>query len=334
MSTARNTPVRVLVACLGMSLLAAGCMPEGLLVTPVTARREMVEETLIREPGIFPDKVAMIDVSGILLNVREQRFLGEGEQPVSLLLEQLDKARADKAVKAVVLRINSPGGSVTAAELMHDEILRFRATGKPVIAVMMDVAASGGYYIACACDEIWAHKSTVTGSIGVIAQFLDVTGTMQKIGLAAPAITSGPNKEAGSPFKTMSPEQRAIFQAIVDQMYEGFLKVVQDGRPKMTADRIRELADGRVYLASQALDLGLIDRIGTLPEAFADIKKRTESKSLRVVAYQRPLGYKPNYYAETGAAGTGTGNVNLIHIDLPTWLNGAPQFLYLWSPGI
>lgn len=329
-----GTGGRAWVCGLGM-IAVAGCMPDGILLTPVSTNRELVEETVIREPGLPSDKIAVIDVTGILMNAYEPQFFGQGEHPVSRLLEQLDKAERDPHVVAVVLRINSPGGSVTASELVHQEIARFRkSTGKPVFAMMMDVAASGGYYVACACDEIWAYNSTVTGSIGVLAQFLDVSGTMQKIGMNAPAITSGPNKDAGSPFKSMTPEQRAIFQTIVDDMYDGFVAVVTSGRPGLTEEKVRELADGRVYTAGQALKLGLIDHIGTIRDALAALKQRTGSKAVRVVTYRRPLEYRPNYYAQApGAPSTGV-DVNLIKLDVPGLAGlGTPQFLYLWAPG-
>ena len=329
-----GTSGRAWVFGLGM-IAVAGCMPDGILLTPVSTNRELVEETVIRERGLPSDKIAVIDVTGILMNAYEPQFFGQGEHPVSRLLEQLDKAEHDGNVVAVVLRINSPGGSVTASELVYHEIVRFRkSTGKPVFAVMMDVAASGGYYVACACDEIWAYNSTVTGSIGVLAQFLDVSGTMQKIGMDAPAITSGPNKDAGSPFKSMTPEQRAIFQTIVDEMYNGFVAVVTSGRPGLTEEKVRELADGRVYTAGQALELGLIDHIGTIRDALAALKERTGSKAVRVVTYRRPLEYRPNYYAQAPAAPNAGVDVNLIKLDVPCLAGlGTPQFLYLWASG-
>jgi len=321
---------------LGLGMMAiAGCMPEGILLTPVSTNRELVEETVIRERGFPSDKIALIDVTGILMNAYEPQFFGQGEHPVSRLLEQLDKAERDSHVVAVVLRINSPGGSVTASELVYQEVVRFRkTTGKPVFAVMMDVAASGGYYVACACDEIWAYGSSVTGSIGVLAQFLDLSGTMQKIGMSAPAITSGPNKDAGSPFRSMTAEQRAIFQSIVDEMYESFVAVVRDGRSGLTEEKVRELADGRVYTAGQALEQGLIDHIGTIRDALAALRERTGSKSVRVVTYRRPLEYRPNYYAQAPGTPPTSVDVNLVKLDasrLPGL--GTPQFLYLWAPG-
>ncbi len=322
-----------LLAVLSASAALAGCMPDSFLITPVSSNRELVEDTLSKDPGLFvSDKVALIDVDGVILNMEAPGLLRRGEHPVSLLTEQLDMARRDASVKAVVLRINSPGGSVTASELMHDEITRYRKkTGKPVVAVMMDVAASGGYYIACACDEIVAQRSSVTGSIGVIMQMFDLTGTMYKLGIKADAITSGENKAAGSPFKEMTPEQRELFHTMVGKMHEQFIDVVVAGRPKLTREQILTLADGRVYTAQQALDAGLIDRIANMRESVDLAKQKSGAKSIRLVAYRRPLGYKPNYYAHAPAAGS--GDVNLIHLDLPEWLRAAtPQFMYLWMP--
>ncbi|HEY3244267.1 MAG TPA: signal peptide peptidase SppA [Phycisphaerae bacterium] len=319
---------------MSLFLLSAltGCMPSGLLITPVSTNRALMEETLASESPLATTKIALIEVSGLILDAPQPQLLGEGEHPVSLLMEQLEKARHDSAVKAVVLRINSPGGAVTASELMHDEIVRFRKdTGRPVVAALMDVAASGAYYIACACDDIVAQRSSVTGSIGVIMQMFDLTGTLNKIGARSEAITSGPNKAAGSPFETMTPEQRALFQTMVDEMYNQFVDVVSAGRPKLTRERIVELADGRVYTAGQALQNGLIDRIATMHDTIALAKQKVGAKSIRLVGYRRPVGYKPNYYAH--APTPGSGDVNLIKLDLPAWLRAAsPQFMYLWVP--
>lgn len=319
-------------AVLASSLsLAVGCGPTSFKITPVPADRTLRERVLLRGEGFFAPKIALIDVDGILLNTQTGNLFTEGEQPVATLTEKLARARKDKRVKAVVLRINSPGGSVTASELMHSEIVKFKQrTGKPVIAVFMDVAASGGYYIACACDEIIAHPSTVTGSIGVIMQMFNVAGTMQKLGITADAIKSGPNKDAGSPFRNMTPAERGLFQTMVNQFYEDFLKVVEAGRPDMEPDKIRELADGRVYTAAQALEHGLIDRIGTLDDAIRTCMKRTGLETAHLVTYHRPLAYKPNVYARA-PAGT---NDRTLTLALPGWLTSpTPRFMYLWAPG-
>lgn len=319
-------------ACLFLTA-CAGCIGKGLLLTPVSVDQRMKETVLARDATFARDKIALIDISGIIMNAESWKLFGEGENPVSLLLEQLDEAARDRGVKAVVLRINSPGGTVTAAELMHREIIEFkRRTGKPVVAVFMDVAASGGYYIACACDEIVAHQSTVTGSIGVIMQMFNVTSTMEKLGIAADAITSGPYKDAGSPLRQMKPNERDLFQAMVDDMYAQFVKVVDEGRPNLDEAAVRKLADGRVYSADQALAAGLIDRIGSLRDAVGVAKQRAGVDSVKLIAYRRPLDYRPNYYASSPAQG---GDVNLINVNLPDWLmSGTPRFMYLWSPGL
>ena len=332
----RSSRLRVIGASLLVAfpcVLSAGCYHGGILLTPVSTRRELVESTLIRESFFARDKIAIIDVTGTISNSTSSGLFGSGENPTSLLLEQLHKARRDSHVKAVLLRINSPGGTVTASELMHDEIRVFRKeTGKPVIAVLMDVAASGGYYIACACDEIVAHPSTITGSIGVIMQTFQIGGTLAKLGVTTDAITSGPNKDAGSPFRSMTPDERELFQKIIDEMYERFVQVVVEGRPKLDEETVRRIADGRVYTAAQAVELGLVDRLATMREVIRSTKKLIGAEKVRVVAYHRPLGYKPNYYAH--APSPGSIDINLIRIDLPDWLGSAtPQFMYLWQPG-
>ncbi|MCI0493330.1 MAG: signal peptide peptidase SppA, partial [Planctomycetes bacterium] len=226
---ARNS--RFVVFVLPVCALAGvleGCKAPSLLITPVSGKKDLDETEILRDGVLTRDKVVLIDVSGMIRNADSGFILNPRDNPVSVLLEHLDKASCDSAVKAVILRINSPGGTVVASELMHDEIMHFReTTGKPVVAVMMDMATSGGYYIACACDEIVAQPSTVTGSIGVLMLMFDATGTMNKIGLRSEAITSGKFKDAGSPFKPLAPEDRELFRNMVMDMYERFVSVVK-----------------------------------------------------------------------------------------------------------
>lgn len=314
---------------------AAGCGPMAYKITPVPADQTLEESVVLKDKGLFPAKIALIDVEGIIIDAHKPHWFGEGEHPVSLLTEKLDKAAADAAVKAVILRINSPGGSVTASDLMYNEVRHFKQrTGgqRPVVAVLMDVAASGGYYLACSADEIVAHPTTVTGSIGVIMQMVNFSDTMSKIGISADAITSGKMKDAGSPLRKMKAEERELFQKMVNQFYDRFVDVVAAGRPKMTRDQIREAADGRVYSATQALELGFIDRIDDLRGTVEALKKQLRLTSVRVVTYDRPLSWKPNIYA---AAPGNAPQVNLINVDLPeSWPRATPRFLYLWAPNL
>lgn len=335
MHTASSRQLMTVFVCataIGLTAGMVGCAQPSLLITPVSKRRQLVETELWRESWWALNKIALIDVTGTLTNTHRRQLWSEGEHPVSLLLEQLDKARRDRLVKGVVLRINSPGGTVTASELMHDEIIHFKKSGKPIIAVMMDVATSGAYYTACACDEIVAQPSTVTGSIGVVMRRFDVTGTMNLIGVKSDAITSGEFKDIGSPLREMRPEERELFQQVVNDMYERFVDVVVEGRSELDDTAVRRLADGRIYTATQALEAGLIDRIASLREAVGMVKERIGSRRIRLVAYTRPPGYRPNYYAQPPYV-TG-GDVNLLNIDVPRWpYHTTPEFLYIWAPG-
>ena len=313
-------------------MIVGGCAPTSFLITPFQSNRGLVETVVDRDSGFAWPKIAVIEVSGLLMNMAKPGLLGSGEHPVSLFAEQLDRASRDSAVKAVLLKINSPGGTVVASELMYDELMHFKQeTGKPVVAVMMDVAASGGYYLACACDQIVAQPSTVTGSIGVIMRTFDVSGTMNLLGIKSEAITSGPMKDLGSPYRGMKPAEREVFQHIIDDMYGRFVRAVAAGRPALDESAVRKLADGRVYTAGQALEAGLIDRIATMREVIADLKTQVGVKAARVVIYHRPRDYKPTYYAR----GPGSPmELNVLKIELPPLLSMTPQFLYLWAPGV
>lgn len=331
-SAPRRSPALWLAAALAVHLTSTfGCRAPSLLITPVSGDKSLEEKVLDSDSTFARSKVAMIDVSGTISNTAPFKLFGDADNPVSMLLEQLKEAERDRAVKAVILRINSPGGTVVASELMHDEIMNFRRrTGKPVIAMMMDVAASGGYYIACACDRIVAQPSTITGSIGVIMLTFDLSGTMYKLGARTDAIVSGPFKDAGSPFRAMNTQERSHFQGLIDDMYGRFVHVVAAGRPELEADAVKGLADGRVFTAHQAVELGLVDQIATPRETFEIAKKMSNTERAKLVSYARAYDWRPNYYAAHPAPSP--GDVNFIKLDLPELLTPqAPQFMYLWT---
>jgi protease-4 len=333
-SNRRPNPRHIRAALLPLVLLA-GCAPTSLLITPVPADRALAETVLYREGAWTVDKIALIDVDGVIANARSQSLLGVGgENPVALFKEKLDRAARDPRVKAIVVRINSPGGTVTASDLMYLELCRFRAqTGRPAVASMLDVAASGGYYIACATDRIYAHPTTITGSIGVIMMTPDVSGTMQRIGMQMNVVKSGPRKDAGSMFRPMNEEDRAVFENLVERMYGRFLSIVGDARDQLPPDELRALADGRVFLGTEACELGLVDEVGTVYDAIAGAKRLAglDGRKVVVVQYARPLAHRPNVYAKPPA---GPAQVNLINVELPTWLRDpTPRMWYLWAPG-
>ena len=319
----------VLLVVLSLVTFSVGCGPVGgYKVTPVPVDQSLQEQVVYRDPGWVTDRIAVIDLNGVLINERESSFFSEGEQPVSLFVEKLNAAAADSRVKAVVLRINSPGGTVTASDAMYQEVLRFREqTKKPVIAYFQDFATSGAYYVACAADVIAAQRTSVTGSIGVVMQMVDFSGSMLKLGITAEAITSGPYKDAGSPFRKMKPEEREVFQYIIDGFYNQFVDVVAAGRPNLAREKIVTMADGRIYTADQAKDAGLVDEITTLRGVIELAKQRAGLKSAVTVLYHRPLEWSPTIYA-TSPAGQPQA-VNLININLPKVWTSRPCFMYI-----
>ena len=310
-----------------------GCF-KGFVLTPTYGDGPLVETRIKKADSCFcRDKVAVIEVSGIIMNARSSGLLSSGENPVSAFREKLDLARKDKHVKAVVLRINSPGGAVTASDVMYQDLLNFRReTGKPVVACMMDVAASGAYYLAMACDEIYAHPSTVTGSIGVIMSLYNAAGLFQKIGVASEPIKSGPNKDLGNPGRPMTLEERAILQGMVNSFYDQFVQVVVQGR-HLPEDRVRALADGRVYTGVDAQKLGLVDKVGYLEDAIREAKALACIEDASLVAYDGCDGYRGSIYAGLPKI---PSEIN-VKLDVPgvkaPGANGGVTFMYLWEPG-
>jgi protease-4 len=200
----------------------------------------------------FGDAVAVIDIRGAI------------HYDLSKIRE-IESYRDDEHVKAVLVFINSPGGGVAASEAIYKALLSAKEK-KPVVAFMASVAASGGYYVACAADSIVAHESTLTGSIGVIASFLHTEELFQKIGLQVTVIKTGKYKDIGSSHRQMTPEEREYIGDLLETTYEQFLDVVSSSRG-MSVSRVRSLAEGRLYAGSEALRQGLVDRLGTYEEA-------------------------------------------------------------------
>ncbi len=259
---------------------------------------EKLEEVVL-VPGPAKEKVLMIDIEGLISSIGDAGPLSREKNPVSRVFERLERAAADPLVRAVILRLETPGGEVTASDIIYHEVLRFKErTGKPVVGLMMGVAASGGYYIASACDVIMAHPTTLTGSIGVISVYPNVESLMSKIGVKVNVIKSGASKDAGAPFRDMTEEERRIFQGINDEYYEDFLRAVARNRKeRIAAADLRVIADGRVYTAPQALELKLIDEIGYFDDAFRKVLSLASLRTARLVAYTYYPKSKTNIYA-------------------------------------
>lgn len=198
---------------------------------------------------------------------------GAAADKLVVALQNAEKAN----VKGILLKINSPGGTAAASQSVYQEILRIKREKKiRVIAAMGDMAASGGYYIAAAADKIYANPATLTGSIGVIAQFTKVQGLFDKLGMETTVIKSGKFKDIGSPYRATSAEERELLQRLIDDTYLDFIKAVSTGR-KLPLETVRKLADGRIYTGNQAQKLKLVDALGDYNVALTDLKKSTQT---------------------------------------------------------
>jgi protease-4 len=240
---------------LGFALPVCSCVGTGVITMGALSR--LGQQPMTQVPGTG-DAVAVIPLDGTITSGPQDYFTTSGITP-DRVRSLLDQAASIPSVKAVVVQVNSPGGSVVASDEIYHALLAFE---KPVVISMGDTAASGGYYISCAGDNVMAHPDTLTGSIGVISQFLNVQELMDKVGVDAVVITTGPRKDIGSPFRDMTEAERELWRGILDQVYEDFLDVVVESRG-LSAETVRELADGSIYTGQQAQDLGLVDSVGT-----------------------------------------------------------------------
>jgi protease-4 len=321
-----HSPIVAVLLALTVSSLA-GCSLVTLDFQPKI--RPLEEETV---EGKGSSKILLLDLSGTLAEDLPSFSLGAPPPRVPLLArvrEELARAEKDDHVRALIVRINSPGGTITASDILYHEILAFKQRRKiPVIAAIMDVGASGGYYAALAADTIVANPTTITGSIGVVMVTVNAQGLMEKIGVAPLAIKSGPMKDAGSPFRSLTGPELAVFQNIIDEMYGRFVGLIVQSR-KLPEDRVRALADGRVYTAEQALRLGLVDRIGYLEDVVKLARDAAKLDEARVVMYHRPKEYRSNLYSSTPASATAESTLAQFAAALG---GGGPRFLYLWWP--
>lgn len=199
------------------------------------------------------DKIAIVELEGIITSSHS-------------IVNQFKRYQRDNSIRAIVFRINSPGGGIAASQEIYAHVKRVRDSGKPVIASMASVAASGGYYVALGADSIMANPGTTTGSIGVIAEFPNFTKLMDKLGIRVTIIKSGHYKDTGTPYRDLTVADREYLQAWINDGYEQFISAVAEER-RMSKDTIRRLADGRVYSGQQAYNLALIDTLGTFEDA-------------------------------------------------------------------
>jgi protease-4 len=320
------------VCCLVGLATFTGCSAPSFLVTPVSNNSSLQEIQVEPARGWFAPKIALIEVEGMLANARTGGFLQAQENKLSLFTQQLDTAANDDRVKAVVLRVNSPGGTVTCSDTMYDMLNRFRKnTHKPVIVSAQEVMASGAFYTACGADLIVAQPTSVVGSIGVIFETFQVDEAMGKLGIASNVIKSGPLKDMGSPFKPQTVEERVVMQGLVDEYYARFLRVVQGKCHIADEQRLKMATDGRVFSGQQALALGLVDKLGSLADAINLAREKAGAKNAGVVMYKRPYGYSGSIYADS-QVDVPQAKTNVLQLPLPEAVTRPTGFYYLWRP--
>lgn len=320
-----------------LTIMLIGCGPTTFVVGVAPGDQKLVATVVQPADKRTRDAVAIVDVSGMILNAKTPGLLRDGENPVGRFRETLDAAAEADSVKALIVRLNTPGGAVTASDAMYRDLLSFkRRTGKPVVVLMMDVAASGGYYLACAGDHIVAYPSTVTASIGVIIQTVTLQPALSSIGIQTEAITSGPNKNVGSPLSPMSAGHRAVLQSMVDAFYDDFTSVVRDARPGISDEHFEEVTDGRIVSGRRAQAVGLVDTLGDLDDAFDQAKRLARIENAALIRYHRPLEYVGSPHAAAPQGPATPTQINLLNLDASGLLGGPPTpgFYYLWLPGV
>lgn len=351
MPAARRPTVRSLLRPLFFLSLAgavAGCTPVTVSFTLFGDGERLTERVVAREDQASW-KIAVIDVEGLIVDARAGGLLLPGGNPLDAAVSRLEMAREDRGVRAVVLRVNSPGGSVTASDVLHREITRFRSlSGKPLVVSMAEVAASGGLYVSLAADHIVANPTTITGSIGVIIPTINFSDGLRRIGIVARSVRSGPNKDIANSLEPAREPHFAILQGLVDEFHENFRNRVRTDRPRVDMTRFDEMTDGRVFSGREALAMGLVDSLGGVREAIEQAKALAGLRAAKIVKYAPEGGSipkSPYASADVGPAsllepvsGRGGAGTEFNFIQLNTAGAGvapsATSVYYLWLPDL
>ncbi|MBI4822076.1 MAG: signal peptide peptidase SppA [Deltaproteobacteria bacterium] len=276
-------------------------------------------------------KIALVTVTGPMNAENSASFIGEEESIVAATKDQLERAALDEDVRAVLLKVSSPGGGIYPSMAIHREVLRFKErTRKPVIAYTPDVAASGGYMVAVAADEIISDPAAITGSIGVLAIHAEISGLAEWAHVTVETFKTGKRKDVGNPFRKMNDDDRAEIEKFIHYYFDTFKKLVDEGRPKLSAEQVSALADGGVYHATEAAQNGLVDSVGDFYDAWEVAAKRVGlgSDSTNLVAYRHPGSYSGSIYASEARP----QKAPTLSVDLSSMMKPGPrvQFMYLW----
>lgn len=257
---------------LALCVLAA---PVALLTQVSTSQQSQTQSQSVLTT--FKDHIEVIKLTGMIIDDEETGLFERSKGSSAAVLKHLRKALKNEKVKAILLRVNSPGGTVPTSQEIHEAVVALQKKGKPVVVSMGDVAASGGYYVSCGADKIFANPGTLTGSIGVIINLMNFKGLADKLGVEPEVIKSGAFKDIASPYRKLSKEDEEILHNLIMDSYEQFTTAISEGR-KLPIDQVKSIADGRIYSGRQAQKLGLIDELGSYTDALACLQKICKDK--------------------------------------------------------
>lgn len=283
---------------------------------------ERWQERAVSGEGL--ERIVIIDVTGVI---------GAGVDAFSLqvsqeqLLTQIKQATSDPLVRAVVLRVDSPGGGVVASSEIHAELQKLRAAEKTLVVSMGSTAASGGYYISTAAEKIYANPDTFTGSLGVILSLTNYGEAFENLGLRQYVYKSGALKDIGSPTRPPTAEEEAVLQTVVQEAYDGFVRVIVEGRG-LPEERVREIADGRIYTGAQAKELGLVDELGNLDEAIAEAQALAGLEEALVVRYTENTSLRALLLSRLSEPQQPADPLGLRSVTTPQ----PPRLEYRWMP--
>lgn len=284
--------------------------------------------------GTGREKILLININGIISSAYGFSLITDQPSMVEDIVSQLQRAQTDDNIKAVLLKVDSPGGLTTASDILYQEIMDFKKKmGVPIVVSMMDVATSGAYMISLPADCIIAHPTTVTGSIGVIFMRPRINGLMDKIGINVDVDKSGRNKDMGSPFRDPTEEEKKIFQGLIDNLNGRFMNLVTSHR-KINKESLENISTACVYLADEALKLGLIDKIGYLKDAVSQCKETAGlSENAKLIVYRRIEYPDDNIYNTSVSSNCGNGRLSLIDLGILNPLSSMQTgFYYIWAP--
>jgi protease IV len=307
-----------LVVALGLSVMFNFILLVAIAGIESGATSEFIEST---ESGKGSDKLLHVRVDGVIAAGKSEFGQGSGDETI---IGMLESARDEESIKGVILDVNSPGGEVTASDKIAAKVRELRGKGKKVYVLMGDLCASGGYYVSAYADRIYAHPTTITGSIGVIIHSVNVQELLRKVGVAEVIYKSGNLKDILSPTRAPTDEEKKLLQGLVDQMFQRFVNVVSQGR-NIDVATVKGFADGRVWTAQEAVDLHLVDEIGYFDDVVTALKKELKLSEATVITYKKPFSLSE--FAENKL---NSGEPLATAVSRLT----TPRLLYMWAPAL